>query len=87
MEALRALLIWMIQFAIFYGCERSEALREWRLVGEEWTSAAAFQAGGLALKVVGCSCTTRYPCWSYEAEDKATDASMSATPLLQNAVV
>jgi hypothetical protein len=83
MEALRTFLIWMIQFAIFYGCQQSKSLYEWRLIGEQWTQASLIQAVGFALMIWGLfmyNALPRYPCWQYEPPEKM--GKLSSVPLL-----
>jgi hypothetical protein len=84
MEALRTFIIWMIQFAIFYGCEKSKSLYDWRLIGEEWTRASIIQAVGFALMIWGLfmyNALPNYPCWEYEVPQ--SDAKLSSVPLLK----
>jgi hypothetical protein len=82
LEAFRTFLIWMIQFAIFYGCENSESLYDWRLVGEEWTTASIIQAVGFVLMTWGLfmyNGIPKYPCWKYR---EVSGSALSSVPLV-----
>jgi hypothetical protein len=72
----------MIQFAIFYGCQSSPSLYDWRLVGEQWTSASAIQAAGFVLMTWGLlmyNAAPKYPCWDY---GDGMESLLSNTPLV-----
>jgi hypothetical protein len=90
MEALRTFMIWMIQFVIFYSCQASKEYYDWRLVGEQWTTASFVQATGFALMVWGLLMYNRvpkYPCCTYETPRAAESETGMSAPLMAEAGV
>jgi hypothetical protein len=86
-ESLRTFLIWMVQFAVFYGCRASTKLFQYRFVGEEWTDASLVQAAGFLLMTWGLcmyNSIPRYPCFSYApAAGAPNDEPSLVTPMLE----
>jgi hypothetical protein len=70
MEAFRTFLIWMVQFAIFYGLGASKdpEVYKFRMAGEEWATGAWVQFGGFLLMTFSLftyNGIPHYPCFNY----------------------
>jgi hypothetical protein len=70
MEAFRTFLIWMVQFALFYGLRTSKdpEVYKFRMAGEEWTTGAWVQLGGFLLMTFSLftyNGIPHYPCFNY----------------------
>jgi hypothetical protein len=85
MEAFRTFLIWMVQFAMFYGFKSNPHLFKYRFAGEEWTFACYIQATGFALMIFALcmyNAIPKYPCFNYGPVHVNEEAKLEATPTL-----
>jgi hypothetical protein len=67
-ESFRTILIWAVQFMIFYGSGDSH----WRMAGEHWTNSGFIQAGGFLLmtaSILTYNKWPKWPCFDYTEED------------------
>jgi hypothetical protein len=70
MEAFRTFLLWMVQFALFYGIGSSNNpdVYKYRMAGEEWAPGAYAQLGGFVLMTFSLftyNAIPHYPCFNY----------------------
>jgi hypothetical protein len=70
MEAFRTFLLWMVQFALFYGLGSSKDpdVYKFRMAGEEWADGAYVQLGGFVLMTFSLftyNGIPHYPCFNY----------------------
>jgi hypothetical protein len=70
MEAFRTFLIWMVQFALYYGLGSSSdpEVYKFRMAGEEWATGAWVQLGGFILMTFSLftyNGIPHYPCFNY----------------------
>jgi hypothetical protein len=70
MEAFRTLLIWLIQFAIYYGLEaaKNPSVKRFMMAGEEWSVGSFVQMAGFILMTFSLfmyNGIPKYPCFNY----------------------